>query len=98
MIQSHLYVLVAHEFRQFEIRHGRSILAGWNRLFPDGISEGSCHLLQGILAEVSFGRQIRKTVGEAHLIWRRRQLSNLKRQLLGCASSLILWKLAQSPH
>jgi hypothetical protein len=51
--------------------------------------------LQGIAAEISFGGQIRKTVRQAQLIRRHRQLPNLGRKLFGLARPYVVWQFAK---
>src|SRR5579872_2459044 len=94
-VQKHFYMFVACQLRQLDIRHSGLVLAGRKRLLAQCFSQGSCHLLQYIAAEISFSRQIREAIRQRQFVRGQGQAANLKGELFSNLRSLGIRQLAK---
>jgi hypothetical protein len=89
--QGRVYMFVAHELGQLHIRRGR-----FSRPLAQRLGQGGRDLLQRIVAEVAFSRQVCQHSGQRHFLGFLGQLPDLDGELFGDARSHIIRQLAKT--
>src|SRR5262245_42551892 len=58
VVKSSLNVLITYQFGQLDVSVGGPAIVGRLGLVAQGVRQGCGHFLQGVMSEVSFGREV----------------------------------------
>src|ERR1019366_7254309 len=89
-------MLMTHQLRKLQISgDGLAVIVGhW--LLTQRVGQCCGYFLQCVVPEIAFGREIRQASGQPKLVWRRRQLPDLQRELFGYACPDVIGQLTQT--